>query len=67
MASPNKLPPIDFKDEEKYDPVSESTTIDLKRCSHKSAKIVNGELRCKCGAAWRGFRLSELQELFQNR
>jgi hypothetical protein len=62
MAS-DKLPPLDLDEDKQYDPYCETTKIDLKRCKHKDTKIINGQLRCKCGVGWSGFRLQELQEL----
>ena len=66
MAS-DKLPPLDLESDKEYQPYSETRKVTLKRCSHKEARIENGQLRCKCGAVWTGFRLSELQEFFSKR
>lgn len=69
MPQPNrkgfrkKLPPLDFSQEvEEYEAHEERRDVTLKRCDHSRAKVVNGELRCPCGAGWSGPRLAELQE-----
>lgn len=41
---------------------SEKTPEEFIKCKHTDAKIINGELRCKCGSAWSGGRLDILME-----
>lgn len=36
-----------------------------KRCGHKDVRFENGELRCLCGAAWRGPNLEKLYQLLK--
>lgn len=50
----------------KYDAVSETREVFGNKCKHKDIKYLNGELRCKCGAAWSGPRLDELYKLLTN-
>lgn len=59
----DKLPPIDFKEDEPYQPRSETTEVNFKKCDHKKAKIVHGELRCSCGAGWRGPGIAKLLQI----
>jgi hypothetical protein len=56
-----KLPPIP---EESFDGVKEKTEVKFNRCSHSKIKFINGELRCKCGAAYSGPNLHKLFKLF---
>lgn len=61
------LPPIDFKQEEPFQPYTESTTLNAKKCTHVGkVKLINSsELRCEsCGAGWGGAGIKELYELF---
>lgn len=51
------------EDVEKFDAKSFKTEVNFKKCDHSQAKFVNGEIRCVCGAAWRG---SNLAVLFDN-
>lgn len=61
----SKLPPLDLEDEvEKFEAFSETTDVKFKRCKHTNAKIIDGELRCPCGAAWVG-NLEKLQRLLK--
>lgn len=59
----SNLPPIDFKEDKKYDHYSESKEVKFEKCNHSDVKIANGELRCKCGIAWAGTG-SEIKKLF---
>jgi len=39
--------------------------VPLPKCEHKAVRLVTGsELRCKCGAAWKGHNVIRLYELF---
>ncbi|MHA1303090.1 MAG: hypothetical protein ACTSPI_05240 [Candidatus Heimdallarchaeaceae archaeon] len=43
------------KDNKKYKTHLEETELDSNKCNHiGKVKLVNGELRCSCGAAWSG-------------
>lgn len=58
-----KLPPIDFQEDiEKFEAFQETTKVKFKGCKHKNTKIVDGELRCQCGAAWIG-NIEKLKEI----
>ena len=46
-----------------YKAKSEEKPIEFRKCRHKNAKVINGQLRCSCGAAWRGPRLIDLLNL----
>lgn len=35
-----------------YKAYHESTKLDMQRCNHSRAEIINGELHCPCGNAW---------------
>lgn len=66
MAS--KLPPLNFKDEvNKYEAFQETKEVEFVACPHKETKIVNGTLKCKCGAGWSSSidNLLHLQKLLQ--
>lgn len=60
----------EFKDEikedhEKFKTFLDSADISPQRCSHKGkVKIVNGILKCSCGAAWGGSELNILFDYF---
>ena len=58
-----------LKDETKaFKAFQESRKIKFKRCKHKNAKIVDGELRCPdCGAAWAGPRIVDLLNKFRGK
>ena len=49
----------------KYDAYQESRPTNIKKCKHKAVKFMNGELRCKCGAAWQGPRIAELYKILK--
>jgi hypothetical protein len=39
--------------------------VPLPKCNHKDVKMISGsEMRCKCGAGWRGINVSKLYKLF---
>lgn len=48
------------KEVDEYKAHSESKNVSFERCNHKNAKMVGQELRCLCGSAWQGARISEL-------
>ena len=48
-----------------YDAHAEQAQVEFPKCNHKKAKVVDGSLRCPCGAAWSGPRLSELLNAFK--
>lgn len=59
----------EFKDNikeehQQFDTHTESTDISIKNCSHADVKMVDGVLRCKCGAAWSGGQLNVLFDYF---
>jgi len=58
----NPLLQKEFRD---YKAINEYKTVEFKRCKHKDAKVVDGQLRCKCGAAWRGPRIIDLLNKFK--
>jgi hypothetical protein len=35
----------------------------LPKCPHKDVRILNNEVRCKCGMAWRGENIHKLYSL----
>jgi len=51
------------KEIEEFDSYQEKTKLEFEKCKHKNVTIVNGELRCKCGAAWMG-NARQLQEFY---
>jgi hypothetical protein len=63
---PSDLPPLDFKEDvEKYEAFEEKKEVSFPKCNHSKAKIVDGRLRCTCGASWidKLSNLLKLQEL----
>lgn len=63
-----QLPDLDLKEDvEKLKAKEIKTTIEFPHCTHKDAQLNKDrtELRCKCGLAWFGTRLAELQQAFQ--
>jgi hypothetical protein len=63
---PSSLPPLDFKEDiEKYEAFEEKKEIAFPKCNHSKAKIVDGKLKCHCGAGWTDTlpNLLKLQEL----
>lgn len=70
MPSDIKLPPLDFREDvNKYEAFSESKEVEFTKCPHKETKIVDGTLKCKCGAGWSDsvLNLLELQRLLSDR
>lgn len=57
------LPPLPPSNDEFWDGEKYSAEITHVRCTHKDAKIINGELRCQCGSAWSGPNIQVLQKL----
>jgi hypothetical protein len=59
----------EIEDEKKnYKAYGEVITITGDRCNHKGkAKIVNGILRCSCGAAWSGNQIEKLLDLLNKK
>lgn len=57
----SKLQPLPSE----LDGEKETVELNFKRCSHKDAKIINNELKCKCGVGWTGPNLHHLQKLLQ--
>jgi len=59
-----------FKDEiaeehKKYKTHQEEASINSGRCNHKGkVKIIDGELRCSCGAGWKGSQIKFLFDIF---
>lgn len=58
-----KLPPLP---PEAFDGVKEKTELTFTKCPHKKVSVVNGELRCACGAAWSGPNIAELYKLLRS-
>jgi len=48
------------EDVKKFDAKSFKTNVAFSGCDHSQAKFVDGEVRCVCGAAWRGPNLAFL-------
>ena len=39
--------------------------VPLPKCKHKDVKMISGsEMRCKCGAGWRGGNVQKLYKIF---
>jgi len=64
--SDNKIDPIDESIDKELNPHIEKTNVELKRCEHKNVKLVDGEIRCSCGAGWSGKNIQRLYEEIQN-
>jgi hypothetical protein len=62
-----KLPPLDFKEEEKYEAYSETTTLKGNKCDHSSVKVVGSKLVCPCGAGWEGAGIQKLYDLLKKK
>lgn len=67
MSESSSLPLISklHKDDVKrFEAFAEEKEVEFKRCSHKGAAYdkEKGELRCKCGCAWAGPRIHELEK-----
>lgn len=56
----------EIKEEHKlYKTKLESTDIVSDRCNHQGkVEIINGVLKCKCGAAWSGPGIDTLLDIF---
>lgn len=70
MDNQSDLPPIDLKEDiEQYQALSESKEINFPRCDHKDIEFVKELhlLKCVCGVAYSGERLSELYETLTKR
>lgn len=53
------------KENKKYKSYSETSDVPLNKCDHiGKVEIIDGELRCKCGAGWRGSEVKHLFDLF---
>ena len=53
------------EEHKKFKTHAETKDLDIERCNHKGkVSYLNGELRCKCGAAWSGANLKDLFEYF---
>ena len=64
---PSKIKPLNFKDEVKeYEAFEEKTTLNFNQCKHKNVEIVDGWLKCKCGAAWTGYGIQDVYKLLKN-
>lgn len=48
-----------------YKAKGEKRRVGFRKCKHKQAKVVDGELRCSCGAAWSGPRIAELLKVIK--
>jgi hypothetical protein len=49
----SNLAPLDLTEEvEKYEAFEEKREVAFVKCPHKHTKIVNGRLKCSCGAGW---------------
>jgi ribosomal protein S27E len=68
MASNKKLPPIDFKEDEKYEAFSESKDVSFNKCTHKNITYnqEHHEIRCTCGSVWTGPQLDVLYKLLKS-
>ena len=53
-----------FKDKE-GNPPGKGKKIEMSECKHKSARVIDGVLRCKCGACWTGPRIGEVEKLLK--
>lgn len=63
-----ELPPISFEEDiKKYEAYEEKTETKSTKCPHTSVKIVNGQLRCACGASWGGARIDKLYTALKSR
>ena len=62
-SSEPKLPPLKFNDEIKeYEAYEEKTEVAFKKCPHHDTSVVDGWLKCKCGAGWQS-DINTLQRL----
>jgi hypothetical protein len=63
------LPPIDLKEDKRYEAKEFKTEIEYRECRHTDVKLneTRTELMCKCGVSWTGPRLQELERLFLDR
>lgn len=62
------LPPINHKDDiENFNAFHEEKDVVFPQCNHKSIQFdkEKHELRCKCGVAFSGPRLHELERLLR--
>lgn len=67
METRKTLSRIDLKEErEKYNAYEEEAKVQMKKCDHSKSTVINGELRCTCGASWSGARIDELYKLFHS-
>jgi len=56
------------KEVKKYKAFSERTELPSTKCDHKGkVKIIDGELRCSCGAGWRGPEIDTLFDYFMGK
>lgn len=63
----SKLDPINYNQLVQDGNVGETKEVEFRSCKHSNAKIVDGYLRCMCGAAWSGPGLDKLLRLFSGR
>ena len=53
------------EEKEKFKAKSETVDVPIRVCKHKGkVSIIDGELRCKCGAAWSGPEIETLYKIF---
>lgn len=58
----SNLPPLP----KKLDGFSEEITLSFPKCNHRGAKLLNGYLRCPCGACWQGPGIEEIYKILQS-
>lgn len=61
-----KLPPLPNDLDKEYEAVKETVELKFPKCKHKEVRVLDSELRCKCGAGWKGPNMNTLYELFKN-
>lgn len=60
-----KLPPLPSDLDKEYEAVKETTELKFPKCRHKEVRVLENELRCKCGAGWSGPNIDQLYRLMK--
>lgn len=56
------------KETKKYKAYSETKELPQTKCDHfGKVKMINGELRCSCGAGWSGANIDQLFDRFMKK